>query len=415
MKRPFSLLALLLLCTPIPAQAQEWPRFRGPNGAGVAQSEPVIPAQWSDRDLAWKIELPGEGHSSPILWAGKLFITSADRAVGKRYVLCIDAGSGDTLWTREYEFAPYGQHRDNAYAAATLAVDAEHIYAPWINPQRYELLALDHDGREVWKTDLGPFKSQHMNGSSPILVEDLVVLVNDQEKPGTSCVVALDRKTGKERWKLPRTSEKSTTGTPCLYQPKDGAPQIIVASNAHGLTSIDPKTGKVLWEIPDACPFRVVSSPIASGDVIVATSGEGARNRSMIAVKANGLEKPAVLYRHTGYTPYVPSVVAKGNLLFAWNDVGQVTCLDLLTGEKHWQENVGAQFYGSPVAVGDRLYCISKNGDVICLAAKDQFQLLGKTLLAQQSHTTPAISNGRMYVRTISHLYCIGGTKVAAN
>jgi outer membrane protein assembly factor BamB len=409
-----SLLASLVICTNAPAD--EWPRFRGPNGSGVAGStSALIPAKWDERDVAWKIEVPGQGHSSPVIFGNKLFLTSADRAVGKRYLLCIDARTGDTLWTREFDFSPYAQHRDNAYAAATPAVDSTHVYLPWINPQRYELFAFDHDGNEVWKADLGPFRSQHMNGSSPILVEDLVVLFNDQEGPGESGVLAFDRTTGKQRWKLPRKSDKSTTGTPCIYQPKDGPPQVIVASNAHGLTSIDARTGKILWEVPDALPFRVVSSPVVSGDVIVATSGEGARNRSMIAIKANGLEKPAVLFRHTGYTPYVPSVVAKGNLLFAWNDVGQVTCLDLLTGEKHWQQNVGAQFYGSPVAVGDRLYCISKNGDVICIAAKDKFELLGRTLLGEQSHATPALAGGRMYLRTVSHLRCVGGTKVAGD
>ena len=407
-----SLLGVVWVCGD--ASAQEWTRFRGPNGSGVAESAAVIPAKFTDRDFAWKAELPGEGHSSPVLWGGKLFITSADRASGKRYVHCIEAASGNVLWKREYEFAPYGQHRDNAYAAATLAVDAEHVYAPWINPQRYELVALDHEGKEVWKTDLGPFKSQHMNGSSPVLVEDLVVLVNDQEKPGESCVVALDRKTGKERWKLPRKSEKSTTGTPCVYQPKDGVPQVVVASNGHGLTGIDARSGKVVWEIEDASPFRVVASPVIAGDVIVTNSGEGAKNRAMIAVRANGVEKPTVLYRHTGNTPYVPSVVVKGKLLFTWNDVGQVTCMDAVSGEKIWQENVGSQYYGSPICVGDRLYCVSKNGDVVCVAAKEKFELLGKTLLAEQSHATPAVAGGRMFVRTISHLYCIGGTKVAA-
>jgi outer membrane protein assembly factor BamB len=285
---------------------------------------------------------------------------------------------------------------------------------PWINPQRYELSAVDHDGNEVWKADLGPFRSQHMNGSSPILVEDLVVLVNDQERPGESCVVAVDRKTGKERWKLPRKSEKSTTGTPCVYQPKDGAPQVIVASNGHGLTGIDARSGRIVWEIEDASPFRVVSSPIVAGDVIAATSGEGAKNRSLIAVRANGTEKPAVLYRHAGYTPYVPSLVANGKLLFAWNDVGQVSCVDVASGNKIWQEEVGAQFYGSPVCVGDRLYCISKSGEVFCVSAGDKFELLGKTPLNEPSHATPAVAGGRMFLRTLSHLYCIGGTKVAA-
>jgi outer membrane protein assembly factor BamB len=254
-----------------------------------------------------------------------------------------------------------------------------------------------------------------MNGSSPILVEDLVVLANDQERPGVSSVVALDRKTGKQRWKLARKSTKSTTGTPCVYQPKGGNPQVIVASNAHGLTGIDARSGKIVWEIEDVLPFRVVSSPVVSGDVIVATSGEGARNRSMIAVKGNGTERPEVLFKQVGFTPYVPSVVVKGRLLFAWNDVGQVSCLDVTSGEKIWQEHVGAQFYGSPICVGDRLYCISKNGDVVCVAAKDEFQLLGRTELGEQSHATPAVAGGRMFLRTISHLYCIGGTKVAGN
>ena len=152
-----SLLATLAICAHAPAE--DWPRFRGSNGSGVADStSALIPAKWDERDVTWKVELPGEGHSSPVIFGNKLFLTSADRAVGKRYLLCIDARTGDTLWKREFEFSPYAQHRDNAYAAATPALDDKYVYVPWINPQRYELFAFDHDGNEVWKADLGPFR-----------------------------------------------------------------------------------------------------------------------------------------------------------------------------------------------------------------------------------------------------------------
>lgn len=408
MKNIFALFVLIFLVTPLRLQGQEWTRFRGPNGSGLAEA-PGLPVKWSEKDFLWKIELPGGGHSSPVVWGDKVFVTSADKETGARTLLCIGVGDGHVLWKREFPLAAYGQHNDNSYAAATPAVDADHVYICWITPEHYDLIAIDHAGKDVWKVDLGPFKTQHMNGSSPILFEDMVIIANDQDIPA-SCVIALDRKTGARRWRVPRQSTKAASATPCIYQPKGQPAQLILTSFSDGMTALDPYTGSLLWRLNDVFDVRVVASPIVAGDLLIGNAGEGPGGRELVAVKpaASREGKAQVAYKLVPKTPYVPTPLAKGNRLFMWADSGIISCLEASTGREIWSEKVGASFYGSPVCVNDKLYCVSKKGEVFVVSAGDKYQMLARNPLGELAHTTPAISGGRMFVRTYSHLVCIG-------
>ena len=192
---------------------QEWTRFRGPNGTGLSDAK-TIPATWTPSDYRWQIQLPGKGHSSPVIWGDKLFVLSADPTSAQRYVLCIHTGSGKLLWQKEYVSDTHPLNGRNSYASSTPAVDEQHLYVAWATLDHLMLRALDHDGNEVWNQDLGPYVSEHGFGNSPIVYEDLVILVNSQQaeelepnqKPGTSSVVAVKRATGKVRWTVPRTA-----------------------------------------------------------------------------------------------------------------------------------------------------------------------------------------------------------------
>ncbi len=389
--------------------AQEWPRFRGPDGGGVSETA-TVPSQWTEKDYRWKVDLPGMGYSSPVVWGDRVLVTSAMEKEATLVVLCFRTSDGGQLWRRDFALKPYRKHQFNGYAAATPALDEHAAYVTWATPDHYVVAALAlQDGSEAWRRDLGPFVSQHGFGASPILWNELLIVPNDQDGPGL--VTALDRKTGKTRWQVRRRGEKASFSTPFVLQPEEGRPQLIFSSWAHGITSLDPQSGELNWELPDF-RNRVVGSPMTAAGLIFAAAGVGGIGREMVVVQpgesAGGAEAK-LLYRGEGPLPYVPTPVAKGKLVFLWQDRGVVTCLDAPTGNVHWRERISGDYFGSPVRVGDRLYCVSRTGEMVVLAAAEKFKLLARFPLGEPSHSTPAIAGGAMYLRTVSHLMAIGG------
>lgn len=409
--------ALVLLATwlalPSFVAAQEWTRFRGPNGDGQSEAK-TIPGKWTDADYNWKVELPGVGHSSPVVWKDRVYVMSADPAKGTRYVLCVNTADGKIIWNQQFEGTPHHLHALNSYASCTPTIDADHIYVAWSNPKQTLLKALNHEGSEVWSVDLGPWVSQHGFGSSPMLVDDLVIITKSQENnkqndgqvPGESFILAVDRKTGKERWKTKCNTDTTSYSTPCIRALPGGKQELICCSTAEGIFALDPATGKQNWGLP-VFNLRTVSSPQLVGDLVVGTQGSAGGGNFVVAIKPG--EKPTEVYRVKTQAPYVPTPVQRGDLLFLWFDGGIVTCIDSKTGEKHWQERLGGKFWASPVRVGDKIYGISEDGEVVVLAAEKEYKLIGKMPLGEDSHSTPAVSGGRMYLRTYSHLFSLGG------
>ncbi len=395
------------------ATSPEWTRFRGPNGSGVSAAIGV-PVRWSERDYLWKVTLPGIGHSSPVLWGEHLFITNGDEATGTRTVLCLDAGTGRRRWAREFVGSRDRKHPDNSLASATPAVDAHHVYVCWGTPKEYLVVTLDHDGREVWRADLGPFRGGHGFGASPIVHDDLLIVPNDQDGP--SAIVGLDCATGTTRWKVPRHS-KASYATPCVYRPRGGPAEVIVTSYEHGITSIDPKTGRVNWELDTFDKRHVetpIGSPIVAGSLVLATCGWLGVRQEVVAVRPIRPPQhgPAQeVYRITRNAPLCTTPLVKDDLLFLWSDGGVVTCADVRTGTVHWRERVPGSYYGSPVCVGGHLYAVSRSGDVVVLAAAKRFTLVARNPLGEGSHSTPAVANGRLYLRTFSHLIAVGEKK----
>jgi len=402
----WGLLATFTVCTTL--QAQDWTRFRGPNGAGHSDAT-TIPVTWAEKDYNWKVALPGSGHSSPVLWGDKIFVTSSMGPGGGMILLCLDAKDGTQLWRRDLAFPPVTLHRFNSFASASAAVDKDRVYVSWTAPESYTVTALDHAGETVWERDLGPFKSQHGGGVSPMLYENMVIVPNEQLGP--SSILALDTATGRTIWQTPRNNVLTAYSTPCVFQPAEGEPQLIFNSRAHGIYGVDPKTGTVLWEYEAAFDKRSVSSPVLASGVIIGSCGSGAGGNYVVAVKppASPGQKPELAYEVRRSAPYVPTSVAVGDLLYLWSDGGIVTCIHAPTGEERWRERVGGDFFGSPICVGNRIYCISTTGEVVVLEAGDSFKVLGRNPLNELSHATPAVSNGRMYLRTEKHLISLGG------
>ena len=391
-----------------PAAGQEWPRFRGPNGSGISQTD-TIPITWTSKDYKWRVKLPGIGYSSPVIWGDKIFVTCAIEEDATQIIRCLKTSDGSLIWKRSFPSTTHSKHQFNCYASASPVVDKHNVYMVWATPKNHVVLALgQRKGRELWRRDLGTYVAEHGFGASPIVFDDMVILTADRDE---DCfVIALDRKTGKTRWKTPRQTERAAYSTPIIYTGDVKRPQLILSNSAHGVSSLDPYTGKTNWEL-GVLNWRVVGSPVVASGLIFASCGTGGRGKRMVAVRpgnTSGTVKPAVAYDIKGSLPYVPMPVANGPLLFLWSDQGVVTCLDAPSGKVHWRQRVGGKFFGSPVRVADRLYCMSREGQMIVLAAADQYKLLAKINLEERTNSTPAIADGVMYIRTVSHLMTIG-------
>ena len=393
------------------ARAQEWTRFRGPNGTGHGTGQ-AIPVQWTKEDYNWKVKLPGGGHGSPVLWGRKVFLLCCDQRTAGRVVVCVSAADGSIAWRRPYHTSPFRMNSLNSYAGSTPAVDKDRVYVCWTSRKEFLVVALDHGGKEIWRRDLGPHESQHGPCTSPVVFEDLVIVQNDQQ--GDSFLLAVDSATGKTRWKLPRKSGRAAYGTPCIFRPKGKAPQLILTSTASGVTSVNPATGTVNWQRADTFSQRCVGSPATGADLVFASCGTGSRGIRFVAVRPPSAGKPAeIAYDLKRHSPYVPTPLVKGDLLFLISDTGTLTCLRASTGEQLWQQRsgVGGGFYSSPVCVGDRIYFISRKGEVLVVAAAEKYKLLARNSLGEMCYTTPAIAGGKMYIRTYRHLVCLGGGK----
>src|SRR5262245_9297270 len=373
--------------------AQEWPRFRGPNGSGVSATE--VPFKWTDDDYAWKVSLPGKGHSSPVLWGERLFVTAGDEKTGRRIVLCLAAETGRELWRREFDSQKHGKHSLNSFASATPAADERRLYVSWATPKEYVVLALDHDGRDVWRRDLGPFKAGHGFGASLIVHDDIVVVPNEQD--GESSLVALASADGKTRWQVPRDSQV-TYSTPCLYQPKGRAAELVFTNWNYGITAVDPPSGKTSWEIKVFSKEHLetaIGSPIVAGDLVLGTCGYLGKGNHTVAVRPTGPPgsgKALEVYRLERGAPLTTTPLAVGDLLFLWSDEGIATCADAASGRVHWQKRIGGTFYASPICAGKHVYCTSVDGEVVVLAAAARFDQLARISLGEPSNATPAVA-----------------------
>jgi outer membrane protein assembly factor BamB len=405
-----SISALLIFATA--DHAANWDRFRGPNGAGQSD-ETSIPTKWETANFLWKQPLSNVGHSSPVIWGKRLFLTSGDAKTGAQTVSAFDSQSGAPLWEKHFEAGSYHMNGLNSYASSTPALDAEHLYTMWLQDGHVKLVATMHNGNEAWRRDIGPFEETHGFGKSPIVVDDLVYVANDSQ--AESAIVALDRRNGEVRWHIPRESGITAFATPCLLDPAAKEKLLLAVSTASGLTAIRAKTGEVAWQgLKNDLPQRCVSSPIVAGGMVLVSCGQGGTGKLLIAARPDDKGVKEV-YRLEQSIPNVPTPIVAGDLLFLWQDRGIVSCYDLATGKQNYRERVGGDYHSSPVRIGNRIFGVSRNGDVVVLAADRQFQVLARNPLNEACHATPAVANGRLYLRTEASLVCVGEPAGAKN
>lgn len=426
MRTPLAFVAIASLSCLLssPAAGQDWTRFRGADGQGLGAIE-NLPSSWTDADYNWKIELPGAGHSSPIVWQDRIYLSGGDDDSAARIFMCIDANDGSLVWSKSYPSTTYTKHAFNSYASGTAGVDDSGVYFTWATPEQFTVLALSHDGEERWTRELGPFVSQHGGGLTPTLYEGRVFVFVDPDVRGGSgsFVTALDAENGETLWKTTHESSVTNYSAPLIYEPGGDQPaQLIINSMAQGITAYDPATGKQLWQLKevDGQPLlnlRSVSSPYIAGDLLIASCGSGGGGNSLVAVRPPQAPGGAaeMVYRIARSAPYVPTSICKDDLLFLFDDAGIASCVDVNTGEIHWRNRLGGGIFSSPICSDERLFCISTSGEVVVLAASQDFELLARNNLDETCHATPAIADGRLYVRTYRHLYSLGGADPASN
>lgn len=400
---------LLITLTTASLSAQDWTRFRGPNGSGVVESL-SFPATWTDTDYAWQTELPGIGHSSPVSWQTTTYLLSADPETAKRFVVAIDLTDGSLAWQRDFSSQVHSVHSYNSFASSTPAVDEHGLYVAWSTPESTTLMALTHEGKERWSRDLGRWVSQHGFGTSPMVYKDRVILFNSQQKDqlrpgqvaGQSRMMAFDAISGETLWETDTITTRSCYGVPCVRTNSKGKDELVACNTGNGIFAIDPMSGEINWEI-SVFNQRCVASPIIAGDLVLGSCGSGGGGNVLVAV--NPEPTPKEVFRVTSQANYVPTPIAHEGLVFLLSDkTGVVSCVEVETGKTLWKERVGKGFSGSPIIAGERLYLVDDNGVMHVLAAAKEFKSLASIDLGEPSRATPSVAHGLMLIRTESKL-----------
>lgn len=401
-----ALFFLILLAATAPAE--EWPAWRGPRGDGTS-TETGVPLRWSTTEnVAWKTPIPGIGHSSPIVVGDRVFLGSYVEDGGKRSLFCIDRQTGKIAWERVVLTAPpERKHKWNSHASSTPATDGRHVWIPFLKAPDIWLVCYDMDGKEVWRSSPGTFKSVHGFCSSPILHNDLVILNCDQDD--VAFIVAYDKATGKERWRSDRPNRTRSYCAPLIVQAAGKTQMVLTGSLC--VASYDPSTGKQHWII-DGPTEQFVASPVFAEGLFFITGGYPQHHFMGIRPDGTGnVTQTHVAWHDKGdakTVSYVPSPIAHGRHFFVVSDVGVASCLDAKTGNCIWREPLGRHHWPSPVSAENRLYFLDDDGNTFVLQAGPEFRLLEKNPLGEECYASPAISGGRIFIRTMSHLWCVG-------
>lgn len=408
------------------ARAENWERFRGPNGTGIS-GDKNVPIQFgTNENVRWKVKIDGTGHSSPIVWGDRVFLQAASPDASERFLLCLDAKSGAQLWKKSVPAIKPQQplRHDTSLASASATTDGQAVYVPFWDGKAIIMTAYDFKGEKLWDRNLGQFVSQHGAGASPILYKDLLIFSVDmdafrdvEKKTGpvanASILYAFDKKTGKTVWHEPREAIRACYSVPFLLEKPGAAPELIVTSSS-AITSYNPETGKSnwywTWTFPKS-PLRTIAATTYCNGLFLACSGDGSGDRFAVAVGLKGKQdanRPELAWSSTKDFPYVPCPLIKGEHVFFVNDLGRAGCFVGKNGKKLWTETVAEKFYASPVMIDDKIYAASERGDVYVFAADArEYRQLARNSLGETIRATPAVANGALFIRTDKHLYCI--------
>ena len=433
-----TLLFIFIASAIVGAKTSNWPQWRGPDGRGVSE-EKGLPAEWtSTRNVKWKTPISGRGHSSPIIWGKKIFLTTSvdgetvpgrtpgvshkmsdgsdfvhPDAVGADLkhtfkVVCLDRVTGKILWERVAYEGPVhdSRHKKASFASSTPATDGKYVFAFFGSEGLY---AYDFNGKLLWKQDLGKLGTASVGyGVSPILYKDLVIMQCD-ESGMKSFIAAFDKKTGKEVWRVARKVDVTWT-SPVLV--RAGNRMEIITAAAEAIIAYDPLTGKELWR-HKGLESNAVPTPVVYNDLVVVTSGYP--KKIALALKAGGngdvTGGKQLVWSYNKGTAYVPSPIAYGEYVYLMTGNGSITALDAKTGKVFYEAArvpKPATFMASPVAFEDKILLTSEEGDTYVLRAGPKHEVLGTNSLGEPVYASPAIAGGNIFIRGEKHLYAIG-------
>jgi len=387
--------------------AEDWPQFRGPTGQGHS-SERGLPLDWSEsRNVKWKTSVPGRGWSSPVVAGGRVWLTTSVKGNGASLrAVAYDVETGreavnvEVFRLRSAELL----NAKNSHASPTPIADGERVY---VHFGAEGTAALTTSGEIVWKTRL-PYQSQHGNGGSPMLYGDLLILSCDGSDQ--AFVVALDKRTGKVRWKTWRRQPwDQAYSTPLLI--RVGEQDQVVSVGAYRAAAYDPQTGKELWRVSYADGFSNVPRPVyGHGLVYIAT---GFQQPTLMAVRPDG--SGDVTRTHVAWTlrraaPLTPSPLIVGDEIYVVNDGGIASCLDARTGDTHWQQRLGGEYSASPLFADGRIYFLNEEGTATSIAPGKSFVRLATASIDGATLASIAVADGSLFIRSDTHLYRIAKT-----
>ena len=387
-------------------KAQNWPQWRGTNGDGTS-SEINLPTQWdSEKNVLWKSPVPGIGHSSPIVWGDRLFTITAKPESQEKILLCYDTKKGDLLWqVTVLKTKLENKHNDNSFASGTPATDGTYIYVSFLDGEYVTVAAYDFTGKQIWLQRPGTFSSPHGYSCSPVLYKDKVIINGDSK--GDSFVAALSRTDGHTIWKVPHNNPAHSFSTP-IFREIAGRMQMIFCGNKE-ITSYNPDDGSRYWFVSgpseDFCSSPVYNEK--SGLLLISSAWP---QRHLLAIKPDGngdVTGSHVVWRSTEGAFYVPSPISVGEYLLSTMMNGQVHCIEAATGKILWKENLGKQ-YASPVLVNGLVYMPNDAGVITIIKPGPTFESIAKNSIGETMFASPAISNGRIYLRGANHIFCIG-------
>jgi outer membrane protein assembly factor BamB len=425
------LIVLLIPCVLVAAE-DDWPRWRGPNNDGMARGD--VPLEWSeDKNIAWRVTIPGRGFSSPVLWGDKIFLTTAVPSDGapmpaepeqrgrgpgggagagrehKFIVLCLDRQTGKVLWERVAKVAtPHeGYHRRyGSFASNSPVTDGKYVYAFFGSRGLY---CYDLNGKLVWSKEFPPMKMrlQFGEGAAAVLDGESLYLKFDQEEG--SYMVALDKRTGKELWRV--TRDEVSSWSPPLVVTHKGRKQVVVSATTK-VCAYEPATGKIIWEC-SGLGTNVIPAPVILGDVVYVMSGH--RSPNLLAIRlgreGNLTGTDAILWTNDRGNAYTASPVLHEEKLYFVTDSGMLTCLNARTGEAYYRQQrlpKPYNFKASPVGANGKLYLATEDGDVVVVKMGEKYEVLATNTLPDQTFiATPAIAGGSLYLRSEETLYCI--------
>jgi hypothetical protein len=361
-------------------------------------------------NVLWKIVLPGTGYSSPIVWNDRLFLTTAFIETQERVLLSYNCETGDLLWKKTVLKAPLETINDNnSYASGTPATDGKMIYLSFLDGQDVMVAAYDFSGKEIWRQKPGKFSSPHGYCCSPVIYKN-VLIINGTSK-GDSFVTALNKSDGNVIWKIPQDNHTLSYSTP-LIKEMAGKTQMIFCGNKE-VSSYDPADGKRYWFVSGPSE-EFVSSPVyneKNGLVLVCSSWP---DRILLAIKPDkegNVTKSNVAWQSKKGAYYVPSPVCTDNYLFTTMTTGEVYCIEAGTGNILWVRKMGTQ-YSSPVLAGGLVYMPNDEGVITIIKPGPMFEYISKNPIGEKMYASPAISNGKIYLRGFRHLFCIGGKDI---